>query len=232
MNRFQVILQQLLSQYRRETILGGIGIGGALLIFGLGWFVLNVVFAPPIPELKTASVDEVANFLSHKRGLARLPIPQRRQVFFDTMAYYGKDATRGNLLARRLVRMAPSERAVIREAVFDILKEDFLNDAEQYNKLPESEKEKFIEEKSKQYESSRASLRGGAGGDGGENMTKIAEAFLNDPGVPRNSDQFTKALVTRTSPRDRAMAKPLLDGLSKAHEQHRRQGKAPGRKAG
>ena len=216
MNRLQIIVAQLLGQYRKQAIMGGIGLGGGLLLIVCAWFALNWIFAPSVPDPKAAPAEEVATFLCHKRGLARLPIPKRKQFLGETFDYYGKNPARRDMLADMIEQMAPSERVVIREAVFEIAKEEFMIDAKQFLKLPDDKKEEFIEKKIEAYESARNGLQGR--GATGKN---IGESFMHDPGVPSRSDAWAKALVSRTSARERAMAKPYMDKLSEAVEQRK-----------
>jgi hypothetical protein len=189
------------------------------------WIVFGWLLAPPVPDPQVATVEEVADFLSHKRGLARLPVQRRKEVLGRTLTYYSRDPVRREMLADRIEQMAPRERVVIREAVFEIVKEDFITDAKEFLKLPEEKKEKFVEQKLEEYESVRQEYRGR---DGARN---IGESFMNDPGVPSRSDAFAKAIVTRTTARERAMAKPYADKISQLVEQRQADSKKQKKKA-
>jgi hypothetical protein len=201
-----------------------IGLGLSVVILG-GWYgISNVLLVKPVPDMRVASAAEMVDYLGDKRGLSHLSVDKRREVILAMGSAYG-GGRQGELISE-LDRMAPSEKERFVDAVFEVGKEDFLTDAENYLALDEEEKKKFIKEKLDHYEKTRKDLRssasGGGGGNGGGDGASFADVFSSVPGMPTRTQDVTKAIVAKTSPSERAKAKPFLDNLGAEVERRKK----------
>jgi hypothetical protein len=201
------------SRYSRVIVIVGGGVTlGLLLTFTTIW-VLDLLFAPPVPSIETASAQEVAAFLAHKRGFARLPMDERRRMLFDLWA-----SDKQEELSDEFARMSSTDRNQVRNAAFDVGLDQLVRDAKVYNSLPSEQREEYVEEFLDHQEELREELRG------------LGDSFKD--GLPTKQDQWTKMLVSRTSASNRAKVKPLVDHLISASENRRTVSKAEVRRRG
>jgi hypothetical protein len=194
-----------LAQHSRKITIGGGGLlAGALLVLGV-IFVLDLLFAPPVPDIATASPATVAAFLAHPRGFARMSIEGRRKMLAEI---YVTDRDKLDELAGEFDHMSTDEREQIRSAAMDVYLDQLARDARRYRALPPREQEEFVEEVLDNYEKLKEELR------------PIGDSFKDN--LPTKSDEWTKVLVSKTSPRERSRIKPLVDHIARAAESRRK----------
>jgi hypothetical protein len=198
--RFTAFLAQ---HSRKITIAGGGILVGLMLVMAI-MFVLDLMFAPPVPDIHTSSPQAIAGFMAHPRGFSRLSIQGRRKMIFEI---YSAGPEMVEQLSNEFAKMGTADREQIRSAAMDVAMDQLVQDARIYRSLPPQKREKFVEEKLDNYEELREQLRG------------IGDPFKDN--LPTKSDQWTKALVSKTSPRQRSQIKPLVDHIVKAAESRR-----------
>ena len=207
MSSFNDKAMAFLSRHGRKLVIAGGGVAIGLLLTVTTIWLMDVLFAPPVPELSTASAHEVAAFLAHKRGFARLPIEERRRFLLDIYEHGGSEG-----LGDEFERMAPSDRSQVRNAVLDVGLDQLSREARVYNSLPPEKREEFVDEFMVRNDAMR------------EQLSSLAEPFQD--GLPKRQDQWTKLLVTRTSASDRAKLKPLVDHALNTYEQRHAEAKS------
>jgi hypothetical protein len=116
-------------------------------------------------------------------------------------------------------KMSAREKQVFADATIETAKKRFLDNANEYNHLPKHKQGQFVEKLITGFEAQRAPLGGGGGQD------NLGEAFKSM--VPTTTDGITKALVTKTSARQRAKAQPLFDAVAARYKEMKDSGKLP-----
>ena len=202
MSSFRDKATAFVSQYSRVIVITGGGVILGLLLTVTTVWLMDLLFAPPVPAIETASAQEVAAFLAHKRGFARLPMDERRRMLFDLWTTDKQEE-----LSDEFARMSMSDRNQVRDAAFDVGLDQLVHEAKVYNTLPTEQREPFVEEFLDKQEELREQLHG------------LGDSFKD--GLPTKQNQWTKMLVTRTSASNRAKVKPLVDHVITTAESRR-----------
>lgn len=208
-----------------------IGVAGVVVLVG-GIWAFEVLTAPAKPDIQTAKVPEITQFLGHPRGLARMPVAQREEFLVAVVQKYS-EPNRVEEMSRALREMAPGERETLMDATFEIGKDKFVKAAEEYVQLPKKDRPAFLDKVIHDVENLRQRLGGAPAGGGG-----VGPAGVARPGpvnnlvspfkehIPTKSDAMAKMIVDRTTPSERAKAKPLMDDLAQRSDQLRRDPRA------
>ncbi|UCG33797.1 MAG: hypothetical protein JSU68_04010 [Phycisphaerales bacterium] len=198
-------IASFLAQHSRKITIAGGGLLAGVLLVLVVIFVLDLLFAPPVPDIDTASPATVAAFLAHPRGFSRMSIDGRRKILAD-LYLAGHDKL--NELADEFDRMSMEEREQVRSAAMDVYLDQLAKDARRYRTLPPQDQDEFVEEVLDNYETLKEELR------------PIGDSFKDN--LPTKSDEWTKVLVSKTSPRERSRIKPLVDHITRAAEDRRK----------
>ena len=202
---FQSQVTSFLAQHSRKITIAGGGVLVGLMLVMAVLFVLDLMFAPPVPEINTASPATIAAFMSHPRGFSRLSIQGRRKMIYDI---YNSGPEKLGELGDQFAHMSTGEREHVRSAAMDVAMDQLQRDARTYASLPPPERDQFVEEHLDGLNELRKQLR------------EVGDSFKDN--LPTKSDQWTKSLVTKTSPRHRSRIKPYVDHLTKAAEGRRK----------
>ncbi len=202
------ITRYLAGNQRQVSIVAACVGASVVMILGAFWL-YDLIVAPPVPNLETASPEEVATFMAHRRGLARLPMQERKVRLFEIFRHYTPPERR-DALARAFDRMPQSERSQVRDAVFEVAKDQLMQDVDLYRQLSSQRRGSFVEERVKHYDQFRRHLR-----------RRDTGKALVDPfskGLPTRSDEWMKMVVSRTTADERAKARDYLDHVTEVVE--------------
>lgn len=202
-----------LAQHSRKITIAGGGVVVGLALVMLVLFVLDLVFAPPVPEIHTASPGTIATFMAHPRGFSRLSIEGRRKMIYDI---YSSGQDKLEELGDEFARMSTGEREQVRSAAMDVALDQLVRDAKEYRSLSPQKRDQYVEQHLDGFNELREQLRG------------IGDSFKDN--LPTRSDQWTKALVSKTRPRQRSQIKPYVDHIAKAAENRRKAERRPSRR--
>jgi hypothetical protein len=225
-----------LSDRTKKVLLAGTG---SVLVVAIGWWAYFTFTTVAPPNVQAAPPPQVAQYLGNARGFARLNCDERGKFLGDMWNAYSQGEKRGEL-AQAFNRMSFSERQVFVDAAFETVKVDFLKQANEFNKLPKSKKDQFVDNVMNQLDQQRRAIAGSKSSNNNvkpgvpgrpeadNKAAKTETASLTEPFescVPTTTDGMAKLLVTRTSATDRAKAEGLFDAITaryKAREEQRR----------
>jgi len=203
---------------RRQVALVAVAGLAVLVLAGGAWLAVQWLLTPAVPEIGRADAQQVVEFMADPRGLIRLS-GERRQRFFARLVQYYRRPERRKQLAEALQEMSPSERAVLREAVLEVVKDKVVSDAIQFHKQRDRKaRDRFLKRKLAEYDALRIWI---SGADGGPNLTAGM-----DEGLPARPEAWAKYAVTRTKPAERKLARPYIDELLKRADELKRQKEA------
>ncbi len=199
--------RQLSPQVRRALL----GAGACVLAVAGGWwayFTFTTIAPPPVEQ---ATAPEVVAFLGNPRGFSRMSYDQREQ--FLTQVFSGKFASgppRAEL-NEALRQMPSSEREVLMDATVEVAKVRFMEHARKYKSLPRTQQAAYVDNAVRHFSQMQMQLAGTGGADNfGESFKDLA---------PSTSDEITKAIVSRTSARERAEAQQFVDALAARYKE-------------
>ncbi|MBN1491774.1 MAG: hypothetical protein JXA69_17810 [Phycisphaerae bacterium] len=198
--------RELSASTKKALLAGGIGLVvlvGAVLAF-------DMLTAPPEPDLQMATAEEVSGFLGHRRGFARLSL-EEREAFLGEVAQRCDTPERIQALSLALSHLSYEERQQFLDATFEITKDKFLKAAEQYTRTPKAQKRQFADHSLKQLQTLQQKLCGTPPVGGPPREGSLASAFQDH--FPDKSEAWIKMVVARTTPAERALAKPFIDDM-------------------
>jgi len=188
-----------------------LGAGACVLAVAGGWwayFTFTTIAPPPVEQ---ASAAEVVTYLGSPRGFSRMSVDQREQ--FLTQVFGGKFASgpQRQQLNEALRQMPASEREVLMDATVEVAKVRFMEHARKYKSLPRTQQTAYVDQAVRHFTQMQMQLAGAGGADNfGESFKDLA---------PSTSDEITKAIVSRTSARERAEAQQFVDALAVRHKE-------------
>lgn len=183
-----------------------VGTAGVVLLIG-GFYAIEFLTAPPKPDLNTAPPAKVAEYLGHARGFASLSIPEREKFVINVLQNY-KDEEKVRQLSQQLRQLSGSEQQQFLDATFDIGKKRLVEASDEYARVAQNRKKEFLGKVVADFDTLRVTL----GGQDFNNPNNLTTPFKEH--VPTKSDQWTKLILERTTPAERAKAQPLIDDLS------------------
>ncbi len=197
-------LTALLAQHGRKiSIAGGGVVFGLLLLLTITW-VVDLALAPAVPDIQTASAEQVAAFLANKRGFSRLPINDRRKMLFEI---WSSSQELSDGMGEAFARLSSRDRGQVRIEAMRVAMDHLVRAARSYRKLNPKERDKYIEDFLDEHEALRVQLRG------------MVDSFKDS--LPTRSNEWTKSIVTQTTARQRAQVKPFVDHLARVAEQRK-----------
>ena len=137
---------------RRQTVIAGAAIVAALLLVGLSWFGSNRLLTPRTPDVAQVGAADVAAYLADPRGLQGLSGPPR-QAFLDAVVQHYQSKEQRQQLAAALENLSPSERDVVRDAIFETMKAQVLEDARRFRRMQDAAaRDQTLEENVDKYD--------------------------------------------------------------------------------
>lgn len=208
-----------LIKNRTAALALSITLVGSVAIVGGGTLLYRLLVDPEIPSIDHAPMEKIADFFAHPRGLARLPVEEKRHMIYGALDRYNAPGQR-RALKDHLLRMSEAERSQILDAVVEIGREQVAEDAREYESLPPEERDAFVDSKVAEYASMRGSLVGAAGG------VNLAGAFAGDSSVPASSGALSKALASKTTASERAKSRNFVNKVEQRASQQSRHKKS------
>lgn len=202
---------------KQQQALKVAGVVTAVVLVGLlgGYWLVDTLTAPPVPDVKVASAEDIATFMGHQRGLIRMSHGEQVAFLADFWPRFNSPQGKTEFGAV-MAEMAPSELGRLQEVIFDLTKAQVMDDAEKFNKLPDEQRDEFVRQRVDQYDTFRANFRG-------REVDDLKE------GLPVDPDEWSKSVMTRTTAADRALCQPYIEALQNEIENQRRAGRwAPG----
>lgn|GEM_PF-729017 len=203
-----------------------------VIVIGGAWWAYYSLSTDPLPQLEVATPQKVVDFLGSGRGFARMSVSEREQFLYRAVEQHARGDSRDQF-NQALRRMSRGQRQVFLDAVFDVSKVRFLERARDYSRLPKRQRKQFVTSALRDFRrlqraiggQSSGSFSGGSssGGGGTGNApanrfdNSMAEPFRGD--LPSSSDEFTKAIVTRTNPSERSEAQPFIDAVAERYQE-------------
>jgi len=208
---------RLFTEYRRQTIIVLSCVVAAIVMGGGSYVLYDVLVSPPVPDLIVAEASEVASFMAHARGFARLPAGERRQFFADMMERYREPSRRRELVAH-LDTLSTEEKLQLREAVFVVVQDEFFEDVERFRQTPEPRRDEFVDESLVRLLGFVVELKG-TGRD-----TDLTRGM--GQGLPMTPNDINTFVTGRTSAGDLARAQPFVEAIERRIGELSRSGRA------
>jgi hypothetical protein len=193
-----------------------VAIAAVVLLAG-GYWVFDMLMAPAKPDAAVASTDQIADYLGHRRGFERLSVDNREKYLVEIIRACDTPEKVAEM-SRALDRLPPSDKQRFLDATFEIGKERFMVAAKEYTKLPQKKRRHFVDDVIDNFDNfAQRIATNGTGPTGFQNS--LASPFKNH--IPDRSDEWHKMIIARTTPSERAKAKPLADALmERVDERH------------
>lgn len=204
-----------------------IGVVSTVVVVGGGYVLYDQITGLPAPDVKNAPPEKVAEFLGHPKGLARMPIP-RRKDFLIKLCQENFEPAKREALATTLNQMTTQEKKVCRDAVFDVFYEEVLDGANDYRRQPtQDDKYEFVDRTLAGVYHLRDYLNGRRGGGRRSGRRSAATGAPTKPlfdktwsdGLPTDTDGAVKLLISKTKPKDRARMRPFIEDLRQRDEE-------------
>lgn len=205
---------------RRTALLTGVAVGAIIIVTIGGYWVYDYLATPAAPNIETGEVSTVVAFIVNPRGLLRLPRVEQDRFLQSWKAHYAADAPHRQL-RQHLESLPDDERQALRSAFFQVGKRRFLVDAQEYLRLRNDRARAypFLVERLSAFAAEAAWLKGN--GDPSKDLTGVFGS-----GLPRNPEDWTKLIVSETTPEERVLGEQYLDALKQVREQERKRQKA------
>jgi len=197
-----------LSPGTKKALIAG---AACVVILIAGLWAFDALTIPKPPDLKTATPDQQAEFLA-SRGYSRMSIPEREEYLGRVVEYYTQTPERTEALNRAFERLSFSEQQRFIDATFDVAKDKVLKASDEYLRTPPAARAQFTARAMQNLEAFRRRLGAAETPDG----NNLATPFKNH--IPQRSEAWTRAIVDRTNPAERAKAKPFIDDLARQYE--------------
>lgn len=203
--------QPWVSRHRRSLLAVAAIVATVVVATSLWWTVDVVAFRPPVPDLQVAENQQIIEFMAHPKGLDRLSLPDREQFILDLVQTCSEPERRREFV-RRIRQLSGGERAEIREALTHTVRDRINRDAEEYREVAgAAARQEFVNRRMGRYRRMQKSLKGDAPE---ENIL-----LTLDEKLPDSTEGWTKYFLNRTTPTERAMAKPYLDHVEERMRQ-------------
>jgi hypothetical protein len=200
-----------IGRHRRSLLALAAVVVTVVLACSLWWTVDVMAFRPPVPDLQVADNQQIIEFMAHPKGLDRLSLPDREQFVLD-LVQTCSDPERRRDFVRRIRQLSGGERTEIREALAHTVRDRINRDAAEYRQVTDAAaREEFVNRRMGRYARMQKSLKGKAPE---ENIL-----LTLDEKLPDSTEGWTKYFLNRTTPTERAMAKPYLDHVEERMRQ-------------
>ena len=189
----------------RPKVVWGTVLGGGTLVILVGACLLyDALVSPPMPALDRPQA--VAEYLGHAWGWRKLSVPKRKE-WLGQVVQANATGRQRKALAVAFRRLPKADRRVFMDGFLDIMMPEVLADARVFNRTPRRQRNDFLRKKLQDFGNLENALRGNGGAS-----TDLLGPF--GAALPSNASGWTKTLVQKTSPTDRATMKPYIDELT------------------
>ncbi len=206
---------------RRSSAWIGAIIGAIAILGWVGWAIYDKLATPPIPNIQTASAQEVITFVVNDRGLMHLPkFDQDRFLATWQKHYAGSDQQRA--LKQYLEGADESSRSAVRTVLYQIGKRQFMENAREYQRLSKSggDTYKFLLSNISDALAQTAWIKGS--GDPTRDLSSVMAV-----GLPRNPEDLVKLIVSDTTPEERVIGEKYIEALRNVREQEKKRSGPP-----
>jgi len=201
---------------RRNSAWIGAMVGAAAILGWAGWAIYDKAATPRVPNIQTASPQEVITFVLNERGLLRLPkFDQDRFLEAWRQHYGGSDQQRA--LKQYLEGADEASRQAVRQVLYQIGKRQFMENAREYQRLQKSggDTYKFLCSNIADAAAQTAWIKGN--GDPTRDLSGVMAV-----GLPRNPEDLVKLIVSDTTPEERVLGEKYIDALRNVREQEKK----------
>ncbi len=203
------VREQWSDPRRRTVLIVAGGVLGALAVGLGGYLVYDQVVTVPVPDIETASPKDIAGFVGHPRGLARMPTAKRAEFLYKLAGNHYEPARRREL-ASAFRQMTSEQKRTCREAVFDVGYEVLNEQVADFYKAPEQDRAEFIDRKIAEYHVAQRYVAGSPRAKR-EHPPLFDDSWME--GLPTDSDGVVKLMIAKTRPKDRARLKPYMEAI-------------------
>ncbi len=194
-----------IRRHRSAASIGGIA-GLALLV---GYFAYRSATTPPRPDLREAGAAEIVAYVSHERGLPKIPRIEGLQFFQEWRYVLAELPSKQEELRTCLADLPDDRRKAFSQAIFKHFKRTFLGDARQYQQTAQDQRFAFLEKKVAEYRD-QATL-----------VKDVASGFQRQ--FSGGQDDLQKWIMDHTTAEERALGEPYIDAIKRVREQVRKQ---------
>lgn len=170
-----------------------------------------VISKPPDPA--KASERKVAKYMASPK-LARLPKNQRRQYLMKVTRYYDQSQRRARF-SREVDRLSDFELRQLRDNVFEVAKEQAVEDSQVYNSLPPQQRGDFIDKKLSEVLNLETMIRGNNPNTDPTRIARLTKTVPTDPGGAYSM------FLTKTNPQERTKIQTYVTAMQDRNEQLR-----------
>lgn len=197
---------QEIVKHHRPALFGGILVG-VLLIAGVVTY--QVAATPPTPIVQKASAAELVEFVSNKRGLAKLPDIQQKQ-FFEDWKRKLNDVPARDELKSYLKGLDEERQETFKNALILQFKKMFMEDAKRFAQLrTPGEKNEFVRQKLT---------------EGRDQAMQFKDIILSlKTGGGRRTDDIQQWIMENTSAEERALGEPFVDAMKRVRDQMKKE---------
>lgn len=211
-------VKDMVKQHRRSAVYGGLG-GLAVVLLFVGWAVLEIIWTPAKPNVYTATQPQIVAYVADSRGLVKLNQIEQEQFLKGWMESVMPDPQRRSALAGALGGLDERDRKRFGDAVMKHMKRDFMGDAEQYDRIKDSDKGyAFLRERHTEYTENAAFMK------------EVGAAFRND--FDSRPEKLQEWVIEHTTAEERAIGEPYVEALKRVRMQIRREQSAARSEAG
>ena len=189
----------------------GAGLGVVLIV---GYFGYEMAMTPDRPATVSASQAEIVSYIIDPRGMSKLADIEERQFLDAWRERLVTDAEQKSSLKAALTALSSEERKRFIDTMLKQFKRVIVNDAEQFEQLPSSERSAFVLKKTTEFEAQESFVR---------DLSLIFGAEAP------SSDKLREWVFEHTSPQERELCVPYVEAIQRVAEQRRKQrrGEAP-----
>jgi len=206
-------LATLWVRYKRPIMIAAANVLGLMVILLVVTLMrAGIVISKP-PDPAGASERKIAKYMASTK-MARLPKKHRRQYLMKVARHYDQSQRRARF-SREVDRLSDFELRQLRDNVFEIAKEQAVEDSQVYNSLPPQQRQDFIDEKLNEVLNIETMIRGN---DRNTDPTRVARLAKT---VPRNPDAAYSMFVAKTNPQERTKIQTYVTALQDRNEQLR-----------
>lgn len=189
---------------------------GAVLVLGGGWWAYFSLTTIAPPNLAAAAPADVVKYLGEPRGFSRMAVERREEYLIQAYNQFSKGENRQKM-NEAFARMAPAQRQVFLDAAFETAKVKFVKEAKEFNRIPLQQRPQFVDRLVSSFDQRRHNV----GGYGPQD--NVAESFKSS--MPTSTDGLAKAVVSRTTARERAETQPLFEAVAAKYKEKEAQQK-------
>lgn len=207
---------QIWFTHRKVIVIVLANVVGLVVVVGGAWALYEATVVPDPPDLITAPVEEVVEFLADEK-FDRLS-KRKRLDYFRKVVNYNMPADRRRAFVRSLNSMTDMQAEQFKQNFAKVAVYQMTEDAKEYQNLgTKKERQKFLDEKLSDGESLRKLLRGEDLSPGERRGTDVANTRLSR-NIPTGSSETYKAFVKSTDSGDRATVETYMSDLQRYAE--------------